>query len=207
MVCVYTEKNTMNKKSLWTFAALLFALSVVVFVFVVSDANAKAQCEVNFSCPSGQESDLIKELLSTAFPTKVLMVYRKQCLASSASDGNVRRAIVRPKISQQNYQDGRWSANVVFAAHAKTQGEAESVLNAALRTIEDFVHDRNVRFEEESLAQQRGRVSKLKNKITTRGSDPALVAALSNEVRQIEVSRKIVVDNLMTMNVIRALCP
>ena len=197
----------MNKKSLLAFAASLCALLVVVFAFVVPDANAKAQCEVNFSCPSGQEPYLTKELLSTTFPEKVLMSYRKHYPASTASDEAVRKAIGRPKIGRQNYQNARWSANVVFVAHAKTQGEAEAVLNASLRTIEGFVHDRNARFEDESLAQQRGRIIKLKNKIMTRGGDPALVAALSNEVRQIEVSRKIVADNLISMKFIRSLFP
>ena len=76
------------------------------------------------------------------------------------------------------------------------------MLKASLSAVEDFVRTHNERFEQESLAQQKGRISKLQNKIKAKGGDPALAEMLSNEVRQVEISRKIVADNLIRMTIL-----
>ena len=192
----------MSKKSLMVCAVSLCAITVAICVFVVSDSDVRAKQEVAFSCPSGQEQYLTKKLLSETLSAKVLISYRKLNPNASVSDEDVRKAMERPKISRQNYKDARWTAVVVFAAYAKTQKFADAVLKASLCAVEDFVRTHNERFEQESLAQQKGRISKLQNKIKAKGGDPALAEILSNEVRQVEISRKIVADNLIRMTIL-----
>ena len=192
----------MSKKSLVACMVSLCAITVAFCVFVVPDADVRAQCKVSFSCPSGQEQCLTKELLCEAFPVKVQMSYRKLKPNASASDEDVREAMGRPRITQQKYQDERWTAVVVFTAHAKTKEIADAVLRASLSAVKDFVQAHNEAFEQESLAQQKGKISKLQNKIKANGEDPVLVEILSNEVRQVEISRKIVADNLIRMRIL-----
>ena len=192
----------MSKKSLMACMVSLCAITVTFCVFVVPDADVRARCEVSFSCPSGQEQCLTKELLSEAFPAKVQMSYGKLKPNASASDGAVREAMGRPRITQQKYRDARWTAVVVFTAHAKTQEMVDAVLKASLSAAEDFVQAHNERFEREGLAQQKGKISKLQRKIKAKGEDPILAEMLSNEVRQVEISRKIVADNLIRMTIL-----
>ena len=199
---MFMGKNIMSKKSLVACMVPLCAITIALCVFVVPDADVRVKQEVAFSCPSGQEQYLTKELLSEAFSVKVQMSYRKLTLNASPTDKAVREAVGRPKITQQNYRDARWSAVVVFTAHAKTQEIADAVLRASLSAVKDLVRTHNEVFEQESLAQQKGKISKLQNKIKAKGEDPVLAEILSNEVRQVEISRKIVADNLIRMTIL-----
>jgi len=194
-------KNFLNRKKV---AVLLIVLSVGMvasFCLLRAKGGCEASLNVHFVCPSGKVSVIMGELNDDAFPAHVLAVYRRNVVDIQTADDVVCAAVVKPKLVRQSYRQAKWDAEVRLSARADSLKFADAVLQACRQCVCDFVHAQNRGFEERSLAQQKGWIRRLENQMKAGGDNASIVAAYSNEVKQLECSRRIVAENFIVMDI------